>query len=131
MPRAVIMDRSFTRHGFSLTEVLVALVILSVLAAGTLMAFVAAIRISRASGTGQATIFLAQQTAERFRNKIACNQGGPATDTWYGGTATCDPTPPVGPQADPVTGATYEVTQVDCDGDGIPGDCLQIQVTKN
>ena len=115
----------------TLIEILMALVVLAVLAGGTLMAFVTAIRISRASGTGQATIFLAQQTAERFRNKIACNQGEPASDTWYDGTAACDAAPPVGPQIDPVTGATYEVTPVDCDGVGGPGDCLQVQVTKN
>ena len=132
MPGALSMDTTPTNHGLTLIEVLVAMVILGVLAGGTLMVLLTAIQISKQAGLSQSTIFLAQQTTERLRNKIACRQlGEAASDTWYDGSPTCDPTPPVGVQTDVVTGATYEVTPVDCDGVGGPGDCLQLQVTKN
>ena len=117
-------------RGMTLIEILVALVILGVLAGGTLMVFLTAMRISKSTGVDHQKIFLAQQTIERFRNKIACRQlGEGAGDTWYDGT--CAPDPPVGPQADAVTGATYEIAPVDCDGVAGVGDCLQVKVTKN
>lgn len=126
------MNKMPASHGFTLIEVLVAMVILGILAGGTLLVFVTAIQISKETGANQTIIFSAQQTAERFRNKIACRQlGETASDTWYDGSAACNAAAPAGPQTDPVTGATYEVTPVDCDGDGTVGDCLEMKVTKN
>jgi prepilin-type N-terminal cleavage/methylation domain-containing protein len=128
----MLMMKRSTTHGVTLIEILVAMVILGVLAGGTLMVFLTAIQVAKQAGIGQGTIFLAQQTAERFRNKIACQQlGEAASDTWYGAGPVCAPTPPVGAQTDLVTGATYEVTPVDCDGDAIVGDCLEMRVRKN
>lgn len=132
MPGALNMDKMPTSHGLTLIEVLVAMVILGILAGGTLMVFLTAIQIAKQAGISQATIFLAQQTAERFRNKIACQQPSEAaSDTWYSGGPVCAPVPPVGEQTDLVTGATYEVTPADCDEDTFVGDCLRMRVTKN
>jgi len=126
------MNKMPAGHGFTLIEALVAMVILSLVAGGTLLVFLTAVRISKQTGMNQATIFLAQQTTERFRNKIACRQlGEAASDTWYDGSAACSAAAPAGQQTDPVTGATYEVTPLDCDGVGGVGDCLEMKVTKN
>lgn len=61
--------------GFSLIEVLAAALIAAVVAGGTMMAFVTAARITRERGSAgfvEASTY-AQQTAERFRNMIACD----------------------------------------------------------
>lgn len=131
MPKTPTNRERLLNRGLTLIEVLIASVILGLLAGGTLMVFVTAVRISKATGVNQQTIFSAQQTIERYRNKIACRQGGEgATDAWYDGpTADCLPNPPGGSQVDAVTGATYQVSPVDCAG--TLGDCLQVTVTQS
>ena len=71
-------------RGVTLAEVLVSAVVVAVLAGGTLLAFVSAVRISqRVPSTVEATSY-AQQTLERYRNLIACDSA------WFN-PATCLP----------------------------------------
>ena len=131
------MMRSGGADGFSLVEVIIASLIASVVAVGTMSAFVAASQMTRAQshvGTVEAVGY-ARQTAERFRNMIACDS------PWFN-PATCAPTNiPSGWQTDPLPGAAgsesilatgmkrcYRVTQQDCDGVGGAGDCLGVEV---
>jgi len=87
------------RAGFTLLEVLVAGVIMSVAAAGTMASLVAAARMVRQqnnTGTAEAAWY-AQETAERFRNMMACDSA------WFN-PANCNPAGPmpVGWTADPL-----------------------------
>ena len=125
-------------RGFTLMEILAASVIASVVAGGTLAAYVAAARMTRAqsnTGNAEAAVY-ARETAERFRDMIACD------GNWFTADAACAPTPamPGGWTADPlpaaggtqsilVTGARrcYRVVPQDCDGGGA-GDCFQVDV---
>jgi len=118
-----------------LSEVLIASLIVALIAAGTMMAFVAAARMTRAQsnpGVSEATGYV-RETAEKFRNYIAC------TPPWF--DTACAPTLPGGWQADPlpVGGGSnsilstpsrrcYQVTPQDCDGVGGVGDCFAIEV---
>jgi hypothetical protein len=118
-------------------ELLVASVVSVVVAGGTFMAFVAAARMRGEESnpaTAEAAAY-AQQTVERFRNRVAC-QGSP----WF--DPACNPTLPAGWQSDPFVGGggtesiltgparrCYQVQPFDCDGDGTDGDCLQMDVT--
>jgi Tfp pilus assembly protein PilV len=112
-------------------EVLIASVTLAMVAGGSMSAFITAVRISRDGGVSSENAFLAQQTMERYRNKIACRQTAESgTDTWYGPGAGCAAAPPVGAQTDAISGADFTVTPIDCDGVAGPGDCLEMQVTK-
>ena len=128
-------------QGFTLAEVLVASVITAVVAGGTATAFVAAARMTRAQsnpGTAEASVY-ARETAERFRNRMACDGG------WFTADAACTPTPaiPVSWTADPLpsptaagsesvlkTGARrcYRITPAECDGVPPSGDCLGVEV---
>ena len=87
---------------------MLASVITSVVAAGTMMSLVAAARMQadpNAPQTVEAADF-AQQTIERFRSNIACRQPGDPTG-WF--DATCAATLPVGWQDDPIpAGAATE-----------------------
>ena len=115
-------------RGMTLIEIIVASVIGLLIAGGALMVFVTATRISGRSSTDAP--FVAQQTLEAFRNLIACED-----QTWFDPsncTATSLPAPwtphtplPGGTKA---TARDYQVTAVDCDGVGGPGDCFQVQV---
>ena len=120
-------------HGLTLVEIIAAAVIGTLIAAGTMMAFVTATRISRASPTESAAVFLAQQTIERFRNRVACD------DPWYDGPPNCDPDPANLPglgTPDPIPASsllatyggerTYRVTRSDCAG-GVGFDCLEVE----
>lgn len=64
------------REGMTLVEILIATVIGGMIAAGTLQAFIAAIRISRIGSENSHVAFLAQETIERLRNNIACDNAG-------------------------------------------------------
>lgn len=113
--------------GFTLVEVLVASVIASVIAGGTMMAFVTAARINRTQSNpdmAEASGY-AQQTVERFRNLVANDaiwagwialnaDGAWHDDTLPGGGGTESIQQPAG------TGAKrcYRVTPEDADGDG-------------
>ena len=74
---------SHHERGFTMTEVLIASVIVSVVTVGGLMARVSAsqiMRSQRSTSFAEASGY-AQQTAERFHNSIACGEGNPAE--WF------------------------------------------------
>lgn len=124
--------------GFTLIEVMIASLIATVVAAGTLMANVAAARIVRAESHtmyAEASAY-AQQTTEQFRNMVACGEGNPGE--WFD-IANCNPTgvpavwtndalPAGGSESltqDPNAKRCYKVTPAppDC------ADCLQVEVS--
>ena len=113
--------------GLTLLEVLIASVAMTVVAGGMMITFLMATRLSQGSRSVDAAELLAQQTLERFRNRMACD------DAWF--TAPCDATAlPGADTADPLppgTGMgarTYTITPRDCDGNGTTGDCFQLVV---
>ncbi len=117
------------QHGMTFIEIVVASILAALVAGGTLLAFVTAVRISHGSNLTDEAASLAQQTIDRFRSKIACD------DSWYT-SATCTANPPTGSISDndpaiSLPGGTrqYTVAQADCDGDGSVGDCLLMNVT--
>ena len=125
-----------SRHGLTMIEIIAASVIGSLVAAGTLSAFVAAVKISTASSNKAEAGYLIQQTFERLRDKIACSDDG---STWF--DAGCNQIVASAWTDDPLSvgtapsvtafGATrqYQVTPQDCDADGAPGDCFQVVTT--
>ena len=125
--------------GFTLIEVMIASLIATVVAAGTLMANVTAARIVRAESHtmyAEASAY-AQQTTEQFRNMVACGEGQPGE--WFD-IATCNPIGvPLGWTNDalPAGGSEsltqypnakrcYRVTPTNCSG---VNDCLQVEVS--
>lgn len=124
-------QRAVGRAGFTLMEVIMASVIASLVAGGTLAAFIAAARMTARQGSpayAEAGGF-AQQTLERIRNAVA------ADDTWFQtqaaiGTWIADALPGGGGsesiQALPAK-RCYLVTPRDCDA--LPGnDCYSVSV---
>lgn len=81
--RATPVARANAR-ALSLVEIVAALVIGGVVTVGTLTALTAAVRIMNAVGVeaDPEADQLAQQTLERYRNRIACD------DPWFAGGAT-------------------------------------------
>ena len=128
-------------RGFTLVEMLVSSLIASVVAGGTMMAYVTAARITRqqnSSNTTEASLF-AQETIERFRNRIAARL--PTEEVpWPGanvGTWQDDPLPVDGGGSDSILQTpgratrVYCVMKVDCNGNGTvtdPDDCYGVQV---
>ena len=124
-------------RGFTLVEVLVASVIASVVAGGTLASYVAAARMMRAQSnpaSGEAAGY-AQDTIERYRNSVACDNAA-----WFN-PANCAPALPAGWQADllPGGGGTdsilntgarrcFRLTPQNCDTNPADNDCIQIDV---
>lgn len=128
--------------GFTLIEVIVASLIASLVAGGTLAAFIAAARMTARQGSpayAEASGF-AQQTLERIRNAVA------ADDTWFqtqvaiggwiadglpggGGSESIQTPPPPGNAK-----RCYLVTPQDCDNDGAVAnppaeqDCYSVSV---
>ena len=121
-----------TERGVTLLEILVASIVGVLLAGGTMMAFVMSKKVSANAAGRVEAADLAQQTLERFRNRIACD------DAWFT-ASTCAPGPglptgwtsdvlPVGSSLLAQGGARqYRVTPRDCDGDGATGDCFQVE----
>jgi hypothetical protein len=113
----------------TLIEVLVGSVIGSVLVAGLMAAFLTALRVSGRGTGGTEAGSYAQETLERFRNRIACD------DVWFG--PPCNFLAPVaaadalpgGALYGPGASRTYTITPEDCDGVGGAGDCFKV-VTK-
>lgn len=120
----------WTKRGVTLTEVLVASVVIVVVAAGTMLAFVTALRISQRIPINVEAASYAEQTLERYRNMIACDSA------WFKFPCIAAATLPLN-QNDPLAlGALYgngtrkfTVTSEDCDGVGAPGDCYKVAVT--
>jgi hypothetical protein len=116
-------------EGMTLFEIIVASVIGALVAGGTLMAFVTASRLSKIPTAPGPP--LAQQTIERFRNNIACD------DPWFD-PGTCQakvgplPAMPLAWTDDlpvpPGLTRQYKVQQSNCDGVGPTDDCLQVSV---
>ncbi len=83
--------------GMTLVEIVAALLIGMLIAAGTLTAFVTAHKLTQIASTQVEATYYSQQTLERFRNKIACRQAGEDDQaTWFDGS--CGAVPPQ-PQA--------------------------------
>ncbi len=131
-------DLLMSRRGFTLIEIIMAAAIAAVVAGGTMIAFVTALNISRRTSTNSEAAHLAQQTTERFRNRVACD------DAWFDPAACAPSTLPAGWQADPVVPPTvppttrqYQITRDgalmapgitgDCDGTAGVGDCVVVQ----
>jgi Tfp pilus assembly protein PilV len=120
------------RAGFTLIEILAAAIIGILIAAGTLMAFVTAAQLSSQVAPYKVEAsHLAQQTLERFRNRIACD------DDWFD-AVTCNGSPQSGPHTIPASSSitnlplavrTYNFAPgADVDGDGT-FDYYTMQVT--
>ena len=127
-----------THRGFSLIEIVAASVIGALVAGGTMTAFVMTVKFSQKASSHTEATQLAQQTLERFRDRVACRQSGQTqSDTWY--DTSCNADAPAGSTTDSIpassvlpkfSGArTYKVVPADCDGDGSAGDCMKV-VTK-
>ena len=124
--------------GFTLLEVVVAGMISALVAGGTMAAFITAARISQAqSNPGNAeAVGYARDTVDRLRNLVACDAG-----QWYSG-AGCTPAIPGGWVAEPIafggggsqsilnvpTRRCYQAQPADCDGNGVNGDCVSVEV---
>ena len=138
-----------TTKGFTLLEVLAASLVASVVAGGTMMAFVTAARIGRFKNTANyaEAATLAQETFENFRNRVAADDTFFATAANPGATAIPNNN---GWIADPILGVRgdfsivettakrcYRVRPAECDGTtGIApqsGDCyaMAVQVCWN
>ena len=126
-------------RGFSLIEIIAASVIGALVAGGTMTAFVMTVRFSQKAGSHTEAAQLAQQTLEKFRDRVACRKAGQTqNDAWYDET-NCAADAPAGSTGDPIPGSsvlsrfggarTYKVEPADCDGDGSAGDCVKV-VTK-
>lgn len=120
--------------GFTLVEVMAASMIAAVVAGGTMAAFVAAARMSRAQNSpafAEASGY-AQETLERFRNSIAADSPWPADEA--DGLWRSDPLPATGgTQSILDMGGVparrcYRVTPEDCDGAAGPPDCYAVDV---
>ena len=143
-------QRCQNRDGFTMVELMAGSLIATMVAGGTMMAYVTAARISRQQGNPaivEATM-LAQQTLERFRSEMACDADSfdPVTCNAKAVLPTGDWTTDDFPNAnsnDPAIAARgnesiltrpgttpkrcFRVTKEDCDGDGLTGDCFAVQ----
>lgn len=122
--RRLLRDR-----GFTLIELIAAAALVSVIAGGTMIAFVTALNISRRTSSSSEAAHLIQQTTERFRNRVACDDAwfDPATCNTSGALPTAWTADAVVPAPPIPTTRTYRVLPADCDGDGTAGDCLMVQ----
>lgn len=131
------MDARTHERGMTLIEIVIAALVGVVIAGGTMLAFTTAQKTSGAAvGSVEAADF-AQQTLERFRNKIACddpdwfNQADCAANDGGLPTVWTTDSLPASTGAFSMIGQggmrQYRLTKVDCDGDGAPGDCFQVE----
>ena len=123
---------SARERGMTLIEVLAAAVIGTVLVGGVMAAFLTAMRLGQQGGGTSEAATYAQETLERYRNHIACDDAA-----WFN-PATCAFAGPVGGTPAPAlpggalygtAARTYTVTAADCDGVGGPGDCFKVVTT--
>ena len=133
----VLLNRA--RSGVTLVELIAASVAVALLAAVTLIAFLTSARISSQSNQHVGAAYLLQQTIERFRNQVACDNTGivpgaaGAAPQWFGANCASvadfqvNETPPAG-----YTTRDYKVQAVDCDQDAanpnVP-DCFEVTAT--
>lgn len=113
------------QRGTSLVEVVVGSLIASVLVAGLMAAFLTALRISSVGGGNVEASSLVQQTLERFRNRVACD------DAWFNPVTCFASSLPPANSSDPLSAGamfggtrTYTITQANC-GTGL-GDCFKV-----
>ncbi len=122
-------------QGMTLIEVLAASVIGALLAAGTILALVMGVKLSRASVTSSDASAYAAQTIERNRNRIACD------DAWFNSGCTYAGPGPSVEQPDapalptdssleplPDVNRRFTMEPKDCDGVDGPGDCYLMTV---
>ncbi len=127
-------------HGFSFVELLIASLLISIVAAGTMASFIASARITQDenSSTMSEAGGRARQTLESLRNKVS------ATDTFF--STSKNAWQPVttgvsggstgGTSASPLSVGyqksenEYRVFPQDCDGDGTKGDCYSVAVRQ-
>ena len=131
-------------HGFTFIELLMASIVATVIAGGTMAAFVTAAKITREQDVGayaEAGGYVVQ-TAEQFRNMVGCSQG--ELNAWFDQSPACAPTgnipstwttaplPPGGGTTETIQNNNavrkYCVVPDDCDGVGGVGDCLRVYV---
>lgn len=122
------------RQGLTLVEVVIASLVASIVAGGTMMAFVASTRMTTSQDlmTNAEASALAQEAVEQFRNRVA------ADDTWLADQAALTTNNGWVAEPLPATGGTesklnvgakrcYRVRAADCDGVGGAGDCYAVQ----
>jgi len=119
--------------GYTLVEVVVASFLASVVAGGTMMAFVTAARMTQRQGDVRfaEASGLAQQTVEKFRNYVEAGQPWLTSKAPLGWCLDQLPSSVVaGTESILKMSARrcYRVTPEDCDGVGGPGDCYALQV---
>ena len=124
-------------QGLTLVEVVIASLVASIVAGGTLMAFVASTRMTTSQdlmANAEASA-LAQETVEQFRNRVTAN---PADVMWWQTQAAltandgwvAEPLPATGGTASKLNAGAkrcYRVRAADCDGVGGAGDCYAVQ----
>ena len=133
------------RAGLTLIELLVASMVVALLAGAMLIAFLTAAKISSQSNQNTEAAYLAQQTVERFRNQVACDntadvsgaQGDPTKRHWFD-AGTCKSAANFSNTADPDPDPnhTYTVEAQDCDNEdhddnlatGV-ADCFKVTAT--
>lgn len=114
-----------TRRGVTLVEIVVASVLATLIVGGTMLAFLMSAMLAQRHTPNQAEgVFYAQQTIDRFRNRMACD------DPWFAGSANCSFQTPLRDQRDDIKPDTspllrapggsrrYTVQPVDLDRDG-------------
>ena len=127
MPMLLKCQGKRQTSGVTLVELLVASVAVALLAAATLMAFLTASRLSSQSNQNAGAAYLLQQTIERHRNEIACDN----TAKWFGPNCASvanftanEPLPPG------YTTYRYKVQALDCDNDALSTpECFQVTAT--
>ena len=133
------MPSRLRRHrGLTLMELIAASVLGALVAGGVLTAFLLAAKNTRGSVRTVDAVAMAEETLERFRNKIACD------DFWFAFIPDCGGIGLLLNQPDPVllnhpiktvdpgnADRRYDVEPWDCDGDGVLRDCYRVKVTVN
>ncbi len=127
------MRRRHRQKGVTLVEILISSVIGALIAGGTMTAFMLAARNTRASMGHADMAALFQESFEKIRNSVSCENSlyfdGSCNPVTVPGANDNDPIPASHPfkQWDPAATRTVDVEAYDCDG--LPGnDCLKVIV---